>query len=132
MLLAIRLWLRVDHCILIMFADGIVYCVLLKWMWRSSASCCRSSIIHITTFTPCLYNYYPHFLKTTADHSVICEVCILLIYGKTGRWFSPVSSANKTDLHDLIELLLKVVLNTINQPYVEKHSLDRIIPREDV
>ena len=36
----------------------------------------------------------------------------------TGRWFSsvaPVSSINKTDCHDIIEILLKIVLNTINQ-----------------
>ena len=33
-----------------------------------------------------------------------------------GRWFSqrtPVSSTNKTDLHNITEILLKVVLNTI-------------------
>ena len=29
----------------------------------------------------------------------------------TGRWFSPVSSTNKTDCHDITEILLKVVLN---------------------
>ena len=37
----------------------------------------------------------------------------------TGRWFSPgtpVSFTNKTDHHDITEILLKVVLNTINQP----------------
>jgi hypothetical protein len=36
----------------------------------------------------------------------------------TGRWFSPgtpVSSANKTDRHDITLILLKVALNTINQ-----------------
>ena len=36
----------------------------------------------------------------------------------TGRWFSPgppVSSTNKTDHHDITEILLKVVLNTIKQ-----------------
>jgi hypothetical protein len=35
-----------------------------------------------------------------------------------GRWFSPgtpVSSTNKTDRHDITEILLKVALNTINQ-----------------
>ena len=34
-----------------------------------------------------------------------------------GRWFSPgtpVSSSNKTDRHDIAEILLKVALNTIN------------------
>ena len=36
----------------------------------------------------------------------------------TGRWFSPggtsVSSTNKTDHHDITEILLTVALNTIN------------------
>jgi hypothetical protein len=34
----------------------------------------------------------------------------------TGQWFSPgplVSSTNKTDCHDITEILLKVALNTI-------------------
>jgi len=42
----------------------------------------------------------------------------------TGRWFSPgtlVSSTNKTDCHDMIEILLKVALNTINLNLEEKH-----------
>ena len=37
----------------------------------------------------------------------------------TYRWFSPctpVSSINKTDRHDIAEILLKVAFNTINQP----------------
>ena len=36
----------------------------------------------------------------------------------TGRWFSPgpsVSSTNKTDRHDITEILVKVALNTIKQ-----------------
>jgi hypothetical protein len=36
----------------------------------------------------------------------------------TGRWSSPglpISSTNKTDRHDITEILLKVALNTINQ-----------------
>jgi hypothetical protein len=35
----------------------------------------------------------------------------------TGRWFFPatlVSSINKTDRHDITEIVLKVALNTIN------------------
>jgi hypothetical protein len=38
----------------------------------------------------------------------------------TGQWFSldpPISSTNKTDCHDITEILLKVVLNTIKQTY---------------
>jgi hypothetical protein len=43
----------------------------------------------------------------------------------TGRWFSPgtpVSSTNKTDCHDIAEILLKVALNTINQTKLETFS----------
>jgi hypothetical protein len=44
----------------------------------------------------------------------------------TGRWFSPgtpVSSFNKTDRHDIAEILLKVVLNNIKlkQTYINLH-----------
>jgi hypothetical protein len=48
---------------------------------------------------------------TTLCHKV-CQ------WHATGQWFSPdppVSSANKTDRHDIAEILLKVVLNTIKQ-----------------
>jgi hypothetical protein len=34
----------------------------------------------------------------------------------TGRWFSPVSTTNKTDRHDITEILLKVTLNAITPP----------------
>ena len=37
----------------------------------------------------------------------------------TGQWFFPctlVSSTNKTDCHNITEILLEVALNTINQP----------------
>ena len=40
------------------------------------------------------------------------------VVSSTGQWFSqstPVSSTNKTDRLDITEILLKVVLNTINQ-----------------
>jgi hypothetical protein len=41
----------------------------------------------------------------------------------TGQWFSPgipVSSTNKTDRHDMTEILLKVALNTITHPIITK------------
>jgi len=55
----------------------------------------------------------------------------------TGRWFSPVSSTNKTYRHDITEILLKLVLNTINQlikynyvsPYYEFYeNVSRLLP----
>jgi hypothetical protein len=48
--------------------------------------------------------------------TTLCDkVCQWLV---TGQWFSPgppVSSTNKTDRHDITEILLKVALNTIKQ-----------------
>ena len=42
--------------------------------------------------------------------TTLCDkVCQWLV---TGWWFSPVSSINKTDCHDITETLLKVALNT--------------------
>ena len=46
---------------------------------------------------------------------------------KTGPWFSPgppVSSSDKTDCHDIAEILLKVALNTIKQ--TNKHQRRRL------
>jgi hypothetical protein len=39
------------------------------------------------------------------------------------RWFSPgppVSSTNKTDRHDIAEILLKMALNTTKQTYIKE------------
>ena len=43
------------------------------------------------------------------------HVCVEILWLTTGPWFSPgtpVSSTNKTDRHDITEILLKVSLNT--------------------
>ena len=45
-------------------------------------------------------------------HTTLCDkVCQWLA---AGRWFSPVPSTNKSDRHDITEILLKGALNTIN------------------
>ena len=49
------------------------------------------------------------------DTTLCDKVCQWLA---AGQWFSlgtPVSSTNKTDCHDITEILLKVALSTINQ-----------------
>jgi hypothetical protein len=49
----------------------------------------------------------------------VVSVSALTWFIKYIYWFSPctpVSSTNKTDRHDITEILLKVALNTINQP----------------
>ena len=56
------------------------------------------------------------------------------------RWFSPgtsESSTNKTDRHDITEILLKVALNTIKQTNITKvlkvlflifNSINKLLP----
>ena len=55
-------------------------------------------------------------LRRGVHDTTLCDkVCHWLA---AGRWFSPgtrVSSPNKTDCHNITEILLKVVLSTINQ-----------------
>ena len=56
-------------------------------------------------------------ISISARCTTLCDkVCYWLA---TGWWFSPspqVSSTNKTGRHNINEILLKVALNTINQP----------------
>ena len=82
-----------------------------------------------------IYNYLcnqclsPLMLWIRISIRAICttlcyKVCQLLA---TGRWFSPgppVSSTNKTDRHDITEILLQMTLNTIKQTnkQTNKHS----------
>jgi hypothetical protein len=52
-------------------------------------------------------------LRSGVPDTTLCDkVCQ---WFATGQWFSPVFATNKTDHHDLTEILLKVVLNTITQ-----------------
>ena len=44
-------------------------------------------------------------------YATLCDKVRQLL--ATDQWFSPVSSTNKTDDHDVTEILLKVALNTI-------------------
>ena len=53
----------------------------------------------------------------------------------TGLWFSPgplVSSTNKTDRHDIIEILLKVALKTIKQQTSIKLNLPALLPTSQI
>ena len=54
------------------------------------------------------------YRRGVLDTTLCNRVCLWLT---VGRWFSlntPVSCTNKTDHHDITEILLKVALNTIN------------------
>ena len=61
------------------------------------------------------------------DTTLCDQVCQWLV---TGWWFSPgtpVSSTNKTDRHNIAEILLKVVLNTMNQTKPNKTNINKTI-----
>jgi len=60
---------------------------------------------------PCEFESRPW--RGVLDTTLCDKACQWLA---TGQWFSPVSSNNKTDDHDITEILLKVALNIIT-PY---------------
>ena len=72
-----------------------------------------------TTTTISVYHHWncefePRSWRGVLDTTLCDKVRQWLV---TGQWFSPfdpVSSTNKTDRHDVTEILLKVALNTIN------------------
>ena len=51
------------------------------------------------------------FRRVALDTTLRDAVCQWLA---TGRWFSPISSTNRTNRHDIAEILLNVVLSTIS------------------
>jgi hypothetical protein len=110
--------------------DSMLY-ETLKWP-QLAPFCISSKIIMACTLISLIYapgswiynylcNQCPSQLKLCAksrswwgvlEPTTLCDkVCQWLA---TGRWFSPVSSTNKTNRHDIAEILLKVALNTIN------------------
>jgi hypothetical protein len=78
---------------------------------------CKSNYCTITTSLLCIYIY-----KHKINHSIISMAIQHYVMKfvsdlqQVGGFLpgSPVSSINKTDCHDIAEILLKVVLNTIN------------------
>ena len=96
-----------------------------KWALAHSSSCYR-----ISKWDPrcrdCMVVVSSNSLRQTVLNTTLCDtVCQWLTIS---RWFSlgtPVSSTNKTDRHDIAEILLKVALNTITLPffYIYMHNL---------
>jgi len=97
-------------------------CVLCHWRWN----CLRAIQVPTRpqyTYYACTF-YRRHFnmkhcsWQGVLDTTLCDKICQWL---PTDRWFSPVSSTNKTNRQDITEILLKVVLNTINQTVNMKH-----------
>ena len=64
-------------------------------------------------------------LRSGVLDTILCDkVCQWLA---AGQWYSldvPVSSSNKTEHHDITEILLHVMLNTIKQTWINWEFLD--------
>jgi hypothetical protein len=71
-----------------------------------------------TTYVISAYHHFMLWVRISirASCTTLCDKVYQWL--ATGRWFSsdpPVSSTNKTNRHDITEILLKVALNTIKQ-----------------
>ena len=82
-----------------------------SWSWSYDSWICNF-LYNQCLSPPKLWVWIP-LMAGVLDTTLCDKVCHWLV---TGQWFSPgtpVSSVNKTDNHDIAEILLKVALNTI-------------------
>ena len=98
------------------FFQGIVTINFYSWEKRSSWQWSYGSWIYNYLCNQCLSPLMLWVLILNRARCTTCDkVCQWLA---TSQWFSSyplVSSTNKTDCHDITEILLKVALNTIKQ-----------------
>jgi len=92
---------------------------ILHHLWPITQQARRSHYRMVVRFTTtCAISGYHRKNGGFESRSCRCVLDITLCdkvfqWLVAGRWFSPVSSTNKTDIHDITEILLKVALNTI-------------------
>ena len=85
---------------------------------KSRRGCNRMVVASTTTYAISVYHHQSCEFEPRSWRGVLDTTLCDKVYQRraTGRWFSPgtlVSSTNKTDRHDITEILLKVALNTI-------------------
>jgi len=73
---------------------------------RFKITCAISAYHHLSC------EFEPHSWRGVLNTTSCDKICQLLA---TGQWCTTVSSTNKTNRHNITEILLKVTLNTINQ-----------------
>jgi len=85
-----------------------------SWSWTYGnwiQKCTTTCVISAYHLWRC--EFESHSWRGVLDTALCDKVCQWLV---AGQWFSPgtpVSSTNKTDRHDITEILLKVALNTL-------------------
>ena len=104
---------------------GLYWYQITAWVWalqsvRGRRSRFRVVVGFTTTYALSAYHHWCCEFEPRSGRSVQHYVIKFCQWRATGRWFSvgtPVSSANKTDRHDITEILLKVALNTITHTH---------------
>jgi hypothetical protein len=84
-----------------------------SWVNNSCGTVSYGSAGWLTT--TCAISAYHHWCCEFESRSGrgIQQYVIICLCNEAGWWFSPVSSINKTDSHNITEILLKVKLSTI-------------------
>ena len=86
--------------------------LLLTWFLKNILLFVRCCLQYIYVNVFIIHAFY-HLNFNIGCYVIVCQ------WLAAGQWFSlgnPVSSTNKTDLHDILEILLKVALNTLPLP----------------
>ena len=116
-----RTHLYLNHTIIlhILFIISSIYYiphpVLSNFSNRGHHGCDCMAVGFTTTFGNNAHHHWCCEFESRSERGVQHYVIKFCQWLATGRWFSPVSSSNNTDHHDITEILLKVVLNTTKQ-----------------
>ena len=103
----------------ILYHVSFEYLVLETLTYYHRWGCCghhRVVVGFITTYAIIAYHHYREFDSHSCKVYSIQHYVMKFVWLATGLWFfagTPVSSTNKTDRHNITEILLKVALNTI-------------------
>ena len=103
-------------CIYLSISSVINYMYTLTLCIYLSISSVINYMYTLTTYTVYISQYIFCNKLHVHTYTVYISQYITMKILATGRWFSsgtPVSSTNKTDCHDIIEILLKVALSTL-------------------
>jgi hypothetical protein len=98
-------------------------------IWRGRLGRDRMAVGFTTTCAISVCHYWncefdQRSWQGVLDTTLYDQVCQWLA---TGCWFSPGTSTNNTDSHDMTEILLKVALKTINHTKPSNHMKTNIL-----
>ena len=97
----------------ILFSSGAIVAMIISygsWIYNYLCNWCLSPLMWV-------------WISIRARCTTLCDkVCQWVVAGRLFSAGTPVSSTNKTDCHDITEILLKVTLNTIKPTNLKKNK----------